>query len=110
LTAAALKKLQVYSWPGNVRQLRSVLENAVVMADCESLDAPAFHLLENEAGGGELPLNLEALEKWAITEALKRSAGNKSAAAELVGISRETLANKLKKWGAGNREWEVGNG
>jgi two-component system response regulator HydG len=99
LTPAALKKLQAYSWPGNVRQLRSVLENAVVMTDCESLDVGAFHLPEGEAGGGGMPLNLDALEQWAITEALKRSGGNKSAAADMVGISRETLANKLKKYG-----------
>jgi Nif-specific regulatory protein len=99
LTPAALKKLRGYSWPGNVRQLRSVLENAVVMTDCDTLDANAFHLTEGEADGGGLPLNLEALERWAIGEALKRTDGNKSAAAELVGISRETLANKLKKYG-----------
>jgi two-component system, NtrC family, response regulator HydG len=99
LTPAALKKLQAYSWPGNVRQLRSVLENAVVMSDSETLDTAAFHLLEGEADGGGMPLNLEALERWAISEALKRSSGNRSAAADLVGITRETLSNKLKKYG-----------
>jgi two-component system response regulator HydG len=98
LTPAALKKLRAYSWPGNVRQLRSVLENAVVMSDCDTIDAAALHLSEGEAGGGGMPLNLEALECWAIGEAMKRTNGNKSAAAELVGISRETLANKLKKY------------
>jgi Nif-specific regulatory protein len=99
LTPAALKKLQGYSWPGNVRQLRSTLENAVVMADGDTVDAAAFHLAEGEAAGGGLPLNLDELERWAITEALKRTNGNKSHAADLVGISRETLANKLKKYG-----------
>jgi two-component system, NtrC family, response regulator HydG len=98
ITPAAMKKLQGYSWPGNVRQLRSVLENAVVMTDCETLDVGAFHLPEGESGPGGLPLNLDELERWAITEALKRTGGNKSAAADLVGITRETLANKLKKW------------
>jgi Nif-specific regulatory protein len=98
LTPAAVKKLRAYSWPGNVRQLRSALENAVVMTDCDTIDAPALHLPEGEAGGGGMPLNLEALERWAIGEALKRTNGNKSAAADLVGISRETLGNKLKKY------------
>jgi DNA-binding NtrC family response regulator len=101
LTPAAMKKLQTYSWPGNVRQLRSALENAIVMSDCESLDVGAFHLTEGEAGPGGLPLNLDELERWAVTEALKRTGGNKSAAADLVGITRETLANKLKKWETG---------
>jgi Nif-specific regulatory protein len=99
LTPAALRKLQAYAWPGNVRQLRAVLENAVVMADGDVLDAVAFPL--PEASGESLtlrPLNLEALERWAIPEALKRTGGNKTQAAELLGISRETLANKLKKY------------
>ena len=98
LTPAAVKKLKSYSWPGNVRQLRSALENAVVMSDCDTIDAAALHLPEGEAGGGGMPLNLDALECWAIGEALQRTNGNKSAAAELVGISRETLATKLKKY------------
>ena len=101
IAAAAMKKLQAYSWPGNVRQLRSALENAVVMSDCDLLDAGAFHLPEGEAGAGGLPLNLDELERWAITEALKRTGGNKSAAADLVGITRETLAAKLKKYETG---------
>lgn len=101
VTPAAMKKLQAYSWPGNVRQLRSTLENAVVMSDCEALDAGAFHLTEGEAAAAALPLNLDELERRAITEALKRTGGNKSAAADLVGITRETLANKLKKWEVG---------
>jgi two-component system response regulator HydG len=99
VTPAAMKKLQGYSWPGNVRQLRSALENAVVMIDGDTLDLGAFHLAEGEAGAGGMPLNLDELERWAITEALKRTGGNKSAAADLVGISRETLAYKLKKYG-----------
>ncbi|HEX4591164.1 MAG TPA: sigma 54-interacting transcriptional regulator [Gemmataceae bacterium] len=98
LTPAAVKKLKSYSWPGNVRQLRSALENAVVMSDCDTIDATALHLPEGEAGGGGMPLNLDALERWAICEALQRTNGNKSAAAELVGISRETLTTKLKKY------------
>lgn len=99
VTPAAMKKLRGYGWPGNVRQLRAALENAAIMADGPTLDVGAFHLSESVANGGGMPLNLEELERWAITEAIKRTAGNKSAAAELVGISRETLTNKLKKYG-----------
>lgn len=102
ITPAAMKKLQGYSWPGNVRQLRSALENAVIMSDCDTLDVGAFHLAEGEAAANEMPLKLEELERWAITEALKRVSGNKTAAADLVGITRETLAAKLKKYEAGS--------
>jgi DNA-binding NtrC family response regulator len=100
LTLAAMRRLQAYSWPGNVRQLRAVLENALVMADSELLDANAFPLTEASAGEmPALPINLETLERWAIPEALKRTRGNKTAAAEMLGITRETLGNKLKKFG-----------
>jgi DNA-binding NtrC family response regulator len=104
LTPAAVRKLQGYSWPGNVRQLRAALENAVVMAEADVLDAGAFPLPEGEAAGGGLPVHLEALERWAIPEALKRTGGNKTQAAELLGISRETLANKLKKYGLNGKD------
>jgi Nif-specific regulatory protein len=104
LTPATLRKLQGYSWPGNVRQLRAALENAVVMAEADVLDTGAFALPEGEAAGGGLPVNLEALERWAIPEALKRTGGNKTQAAELLGISRETLANKLKRYGLNGKE------
>jgi len=99
VTAAAMKKLRGYGWPGNVRQLRAALENAVIMTDGTALDGGAFHFSESDTAGGGMPVNLESLERWAINEAMKRTAGNKSAAAELVGISRETLTNKLKKYG-----------
>jgi DNA-binding NtrC family response regulator len=62
---------------------------------------------EREAGAGEagaLSVNLETLEKWAIPEALKRTGGNKTQAAELLGITRETLANKLKRFGLAGKE------
>ena len=60
-----------------------------------------------EPGTGEvpaLPVNLEALERWAIPEALKRTGGNKTQAAEMLGITRETLANKLKRFGMAGRD------
>ena len=44
-------------------------------------------------------MNLEDLEKWAIPEALKRTGGNKTQAAKLLGINRDTLASKMEKYG-----------
>ncbi len=105
LTPAALRRLQGYSWPGNVRQLRAALENAVVMAEGDLIDAAALVLPEGASGEvGVLPVNLDDLERWAIPEALRRTGGNKTQAAELLGISRETLANKLKKYGLGGKD------
>lgn len=98
LAPNALEKLQGYHWPGNVRQLRAVLESAVVMTDGETLDASNLMLPDDSSSGIHLPLNLDALEKWAIGEALKRTNGNKTQAAKLLGVVRDTLANKMEKY------------
>jgi Nif-specific regulatory protein len=100
LSSEALRRLQAYSWPGNVRQLRSVLEMAVAMAPTDLL-RPADLRLDDEGGnpaGGPLSLNLEELEAWAVREAMTRAGGVQVKAAGLLGIHRETLINKIKKY------------
>jgi Nif-specific regulatory protein len=104
LTPAALDKLRAYHWPGNVRQLRAVLESAVVMADGDVIDAPALLLPEDGSSVQHPVLNLEALEKWAITEALRRTRGNKTQAAKLLGVVRDTLTHKMEKYGITAKE------
>jgi DNA-binding NtrC family response regulator/pSer/pThr/pTyr-binding forkhead associated (FHA) protein len=110
LTEAALARLRECPWPGNVRQLRAVLENAVAMSDADTLDADDLLLPDAEPRGGcgecasadgvpGLPsLNLEQLEIWAIRQALRESGGNARAAAEVLGIHRDTLGLKMKKY------------
>jgi Nif-specific regulatory protein len=106
LTGAAMRKLQAYAWPGNVRQLRAVLESAAVMSESDALDAEAIPL----TGISELPssgahpmpdippsLDMEEIETWAIRRALKQTNGNVSHAAKLLGMSRDTLHTKIKK-------------
>jgi Nif-specific regulatory protein len=98
LTDAAMRKLQAYSWPGNVRQLRAVLESAVVMSESDVVDENGIHLF----AAGEKPdappsLNLNELEAWAIERAMRRTDGNVTAAAKILGISRDTLHTRLKK-------------
>jgi len=101
LTPAALRKLQAYSWPGNVRQLRAVLESAAVMSETETIDATDLPLGSGADGGGgpELPpsLDMDELETWAIRKALVQTGGNVSRAAQVLGMSRDTLHTKLKK-------------
>jgi DNA-binding NtrC family response regulator len=110
LTEAALARLQDCPWPGNVRQLRAVLENAVALSDADTLDAGDLRLPVSEAQGGcngpaaaengpRLPsLNLQELEVWAIRRALCETGGNVRAAAEKLGIHRDTLGLKMKKY------------
>jgi Nif-specific regulatory protein len=98
LSAAALARLRDYSWPGNVRELRTVLECAVMMTDPDQIDTGDLWLQGSHPPDQPLSLRLEDLEAWAIGEALKRHKGNITAAARTLGISRETLAQKIKKY------------
>jgi len=104
LTPAATLKLQAYAWPGNVRQLRGVLEGVAVMSDSDVLDADALRLSSGDthpttANSLEIPtsLDMEEIETWAIRRALKHTGGNVSHAAKLLGMSRDTLHTKIKK-------------
>ena len=115
LTDQALRLLRSYPWPGNVRELRTVIEHGVVM--CNAAQIGVEHLPEflHEISGkriardntstndlqnklaSQTELNLNALETRAIREALASAGGNRTAAAEMLGISRRTLQRKLKE-------------
>jgi Nif-specific regulatory protein len=107
LTQAAMRKLQAFGWPGNVRQLRAVLESAAVMSESDAIDADGLPLsgpepvMLHSANGADLPqsLDVDELETWAIRKALQQTGGNVSQAARLLGMSRDTLHTKLKKKG-----------
>jgi len=101
LTEASLRRLQEYSWPGNVRQLRSVLENALAMSAGDTIDADDLPLGpgRRKQTEGQPKLNLEELEADAIRQALRQTEGNKAQAARLLGIHRDTLMQKLRKYG-----------
>jgi Nif-specific regulatory protein len=96
LSSAARQKLLAYQWPGNVRQLRNVIDSAVVMADNEIKVADLGML---EPANGEMEsLNLEVWEKRLIKEALGRAGGNVPDAAGLLGIGRATLYRKIDEY------------
>jgi DNA-binding NtrC family response regulator len=102
LSDAALERLQRYTWPGNVRQLRSVLETAVATTEGNVISARSLHLLNEQpsaATEGPASLNLEEVEAWAIRHALAQTHGNNTQTAKLLGIHRDTLITKLKKYG-----------
>ena len=97
LSAAAREKLINYNWPGNVRQLRNVIDSAVVMADAAAIEPGDLGL--RDAGTGELEsLNINYWEKKLIGEALKRSDGSVPEAAKLLGIGRATLYRKIDEY------------
>lgn len=101
ITPAGLDRLKHYPWPGNVRQLRTVLENAAVMARSELLDVADLRLDSDAGSESSLPIELDRLEAWAVRQALKRAGGNKSKAAQQLGIGRDALYAKIEKYGLG---------
>lgn len=94
----AQEKLLAYSWPGNVRELQHTMERAVILCDGSVLKPTDFIL--NEKGTPTLDtanVTLSEMELLLINDALKKHDGNYSAAANQLGISRQTLYNKIKK-------------
>jgi two-component system, response regulator FlrC len=115
LSSAAREALLRHAFPGNVRELRNLLERAAVR--CRSGAIEPWHLgipgtgltvarpaAEAAPPGAaaflppELPIELAALERLAIEEALRRVGGNRTHAARLLGIGLRTLRNKLREW------------
>jgi two-component system response regulator AtoC len=107
----ALRTLQAYAWPGNVRELRNFCENAVVMrrgGKLTEFDIEAKFrggTVPAEADGRAAstadeanPLSMEQNEKRLLREALLKARGNRTRAAEFMGISRRTLHRKLAQW------------
>jgi Nif-specific regulatory protein len=98
LSAAAREKLLAYQWPGNVRQLRNVIDSAVVLAENQEIRVSDLGL--HEPVNGELEsLKLEYWERRLIKEALGRAGGSVPEAAGLLGIGRATLYRKIEEYG-----------
>ena len=96
--AAAL--LQNYSWPGNLRQLKNIINRATLLAQGSFITVAELDLPQSDtAGVGLQPLYDKDDEKKRILDALKHTGNNKSKAAALLGIDRKTLYNKLKLYG-----------
>jgi two-component system response regulator HydG len=98
MSIAARAALRSYRWPGNVRQLRNVLDSAVVLADAAEIEVGDLGLRE-VAGGALESLRIDHWERKLILEALARSGGHVPKAAELLGIGRATLYRKLDQYG-----------
>jgi len=96
----AQDKLLKYLWPGNIRELQHTIEKAVILSEGNVLKAEDFFMRPILSGRtGEAELTLEEMEKRMINLAIEKNNGNLSAAAEQLGITRQTLYNKIKKSG-----------
>jgi DNA-binding NtrC family response regulator len=106
ITPAAMKLLMDFHWPGNVRELENIIERAVALSTGTTLDVSDIRLdwspsEPSSAAAGFLPegMTLEQYEDEMVREALRRSNGNKSQAARLLGLSRNALRYRLSKMG-----------
>ncbi len=100
INQAAQEKLMTYPWPGNVRELLHTMERAVILTEGSVLKPEDFLLnVKTALSVDSGPETLEEMELLMITNALNQNEGNYSAAAEQLGVSRQTLYNKMKKLG-----------
>ena len=103
LSSEVLERLLAYPWPGNVREMRNVLERALILGRGQPA-VSVEHLpgeFRTRPGLGDrrhTPLSLEDLERQHIERTLKHHAGNRTRAAIELGISRATLINKIKRY------------
>ena len=106
-----------YPWPGNVRELANTMERIVLFSDSDPVSVEQLGLPSGNAGGGHVGvapsgdvyidfpdtgMSLEAVERALLVRALEKAGGNQSAAARLLGVSRDTLRYRMEKFGLGD--------
>jgi two-component system response regulator AtoC len=105
VSPTAMTALEAYPWRGNVRELRNALERAMLLADGNELNESHFPMLA--ASDGELStamglpiegINLEALERSLVVQALERSGWNQTKAATLLGLNRDQIRYRIEKF------------
>jgi DNA-binding NtrC family response regulator len=102
VSAPALKKLERYQWPGNIRELIHTLERAVILADSQMLQPSDFLFPEKDTeveGVVFDSYNLDDVEKTVIRKALTKHEGNISHAAKELGLTRTSLYRRMDKYG-----------
>ncbi|MFN7954430.1 MAG: sigma-54 dependent transcriptional regulator [bacterium] len=102
LTPAALRRLTSYHWPGNIRELRNVLERAVLYSNGRTVDASAvrFDVAPSPRDRtGDLSLTLADVEMRHLVRVVEAERGNVERAAARLGIARSTLYQKMKQFG-----------
>jgi DNA-binding NtrC family response regulator len=111
LSAPALELLQVFSWPGNIRELRNTLERAVLVSGSQQLSEDDLQLNRKIEAGNLQPgslKTLEEVEREYITNVLSLEGGRVQSAAKKLGIPRSSLYHKLKQYGIGRRGADPG--
>ncbi|MBK6266662.1 sigma-54-dependent Fis family transcriptional regulator [Marivirga sp. S37H4] len=104
IDTSALRLLQKYPWPGNIRELQHAIERAIIMSDHSSLQSDDFFFLNNKGpvkdnhDNMEDSFNLDDVEKQTIQKAIQIHGGNISKAAEELGLTRASLYRRISKY------------
>jgi DNA-binding NtrC family response regulator len=103
VSAAAMKVLEEYGWPGNIRELRNAIERAMLLIDGHTLEPSHLTMLARTVTSGKFQLppegvKLEELERQLLMQALERSGGNQTQAGELLGINRDQVRYRIEKF------------
>jgi two-component system, NtrC family, response regulator AtoC len=114
LSDEALSFMQLYEWPGNVREMENLIERLVVLCKGDVIGGSDLPARVRAVGGGpglgdasaalshgaiDLPATMDGIERTLLEQALRQAGGNKTRAAALLGLSRTTLIDKLKRFG-----------
>ena len=95
-TVSAMEKLSQYSFPGNIRELKNIVERALLMCNGDMVSAEDILLPQTDKNEGN---TLEQMEKFRIEETLKATAGNISKTAGILGLTRQALYRRMEKFG-----------
>lgn len=122
VSSEALQLMMAYPWPGNVRELRNIIERIVILEPSEVIEAShlpsevRFGRAGRTSSGASVPfllpeegVDLEAVERSLLQQAMERTASNQSAAARLLGITRYALRYRLEKFGLGSQKAGAGD-
>lgn len=94
----AIERLLNYPWPGNIRELQHTIEKAVILCESDIIKTDDLYLRQLNHFSGNQPFStLQEMESRMIQQALDKNNGNFTAAAEQLGITRQTLYNRIKK-------------
>jgi two-component system response regulator AtoC len=105
VSGEALRRLQMYAWPGNIRELRNAVERAMLLVDGDELTADQFPVASGAGArlteGVDLPpsgIDLEQLERSLLVQALERSGWNQTRAGTLLGLNRDQIRYRIEKF------------
>lgn len=98
ISLQALEKLANHDWPGNVRELQHAIEKAVIMSEGDTLRPSDFSFTHSAGRPLRTEMTLEEMEKRMIADSLRKHGNNISMVADRLGITRQTLYNKIAKY------------